>query len=267
MTRIAWGAVGDKTFQTGVDRGVLYPQGDDGVAWNGLISISESPSGGDVTPYYIDGTIYGIDATPADYAATVEAYTYPDEFEVCDGTVALTTNGLYAGYQTRKKFNLSYRTMVGDDVDGALSSYIIHLVYNAYASPTQRDYRTLQSTAEATTFTWDIQAVPVAIPDGRPTGHLMIKSSETSAEILAAVESILYGSDSFAPRMPMPDELVTIFTGSAPTDEIIVTDNGDGTVTISGSDDVVSFTSATTVQITSASVVDNGDGTVTASSS
>jgi len=266
MTRITWGDTGTRIFETGVDHCVFYPKNADGVAWNGITSIEEKASDNDLTPFYIDGTIYELYSAPANYAATIQEYTYPVEFGDVDGTSPMTTNGLYAMYQARKRFDLSYRTLIGNDTDGAASGYTIHLVYNAMATVTAPSYQTLQQTAEAALFQWDLQAVPVEIPNGRPTAHLKIVSTVTPVDVLSAVEDILYGTDALGARMPTPAELYTIFTGSTPVDDFVVTDNGDGTVTYSGSDSMVALIGDGTFTLTSPTVTDNGDGTFTASS-
>lgn len=210
MTQLTWNAVGERTFETGVDRGVLYVKGMEGVAWNGLISVSESSSGGEITPYHIDGIKYLDHVANEEFEATIEAYTYPEEFAQCDGTVPVG-NGLFATKQRKKSFGLSYRTKVGNDVYSVDHAYKIHLVYGATASPSELVSNTISDEIEPLNFTWDIVTKPPDFTGYKPTSHFVIDSRETPSELLKDIERILYGSDDSAPRLPSAMELLFIF--------------------------------------------------------
>lgn len=210
MTRLEWNTVGERTFEAGVDRGVLYIEGFAGVPWNGLISISESPSGGDVTPHYIDGIKYLNQVSGEDFQATLEAFTYPEEFSLCDGT-APVKNGLFATQQSKKSFGLSYRTKVGNDVAGIEYGYKIHLVYNAIASPTDRPNNTLTDSIEPFNFSWDIFTKPPTFTGYKPTAHFIIDFRNTPSELMQQIEDILYGHTDATPRLPSVEELISIF--------------------------------------------------------
>lgn len=210
MARLVWGSVGQKLFETGVDRGVLYPKNRPGVAWNGITAINESPTGGEVKKYYIDGYNYLNLVGPEEYSATIEAYTYPIEFEECDG-ISSVYDGLYATQQPRKGFDLCYRTRIGNDVSGTSHGYKIHLIYNAIVSPTERNNQTLSETSDLSLFSWPITARPVAVPSRKPTAHLVIDSLRTPPSALVVIENTLYGTDVLAPRFLQPTELLNIF--------------------------------------------------------
>lgn len=211
MPRLIWGAAGERFFETGLDRGVLYLPSDPGVVWNGLISISESPDGGEAKPYYLDGIKYLNVSASEEYAATISAYFYPREFGVCDGQVSIQ-NGLIATQQPRKSFGLSYRTRVGNDVVSSDFSYKIHLVYNALAEPSSRQNSTLGGSTDPSSFSWVISTKPPTITGYKPTAHLVIDARFTDPTILATVEDILYGTETDLARLPDPDELIAIFT-------------------------------------------------------
>ena len=210
MAKLNWGAAGQRFYEAGVDRGVLYPATGPGVAWNGLISVDENPNGGDSKPYYLDGVKYLNLAEDDEYAATIEAYTYPAEFAVCDGT-AIHRRGLLVTQQPRQRFGLSYRTMVGNDIKGADQGYKIHLVYNALAAPTSRSYGTTTDTPEAMTFTWDLTATPVFLLGRKPSAHIIIDTAAATPELITEVENLLYGTSISSPRLPTPTELVALF--------------------------------------------------------
>lgn len=209
MARLDWGALGERLYETGVDRGVLYI-GANGVAWTGLISVAESPSGGDAKPYYLDGVKFLNISAAEEYEATLEAFYNPPEFAVCDG-IASVQNGLFVTQQPRKSFNLSYRTKIGNDVDQSDHAYKIHLIYNALAAPSDRKNNTTGDSVEPSTFSWGITTLPPSITGFKPTAHLVIDSRFTLVATLTAVEDILYGSDVNVARIPSPDELVTLF--------------------------------------------------------
>jgi hypothetical protein len=194
----------------GVDQGVLYVGTAEGVPWNGLVSVSEAPTGGDATPYYVDGIKYLNRLAGEEFEATLEAYTYPNEFATCDGTSPYK-NGLFVTQQKRKPFGLSYRTKIGNDVDGADHAYKIHLIYNALASPSPRSNDTITDSVDPFNFSWKLTTTPPAIAGRKPTSHFMIDTRETPFEVLTRIEEILYGSDDEASRLPTIPELVYIF--------------------------------------------------------
>jgi hypothetical protein len=209
VTRIAWGTFGERYYETGVDRGVLYIPAQAGVAWNGLASVSESPSGGDAKPYYIDGFKYMNVASAEEFEATISAYSSPSQFGPCDGTKSVHT-GLFVTQQPRIPFGFSYRTMVGNDAT-ADRGYKIHLVYNALAAPAQRPYRSLSSSGDPTILSWSITSKPPTITGYKPTAHLIIDSRTTLPDVLTEVEDLLYGTSEDDATLPTPDELIAIF--------------------------------------------------------
>lgn len=245
MTRLAWNVVGSRFYEAGLDRGVLYVDELPGVPWIGLTEVAERSSGGESRPYYLDGVKYLNEVSAEEFEATISAYTYPDEFAQCDGS-ASARPGLIVTMQRRKKFGLSYRTKVGNDLDGVDYAYKIHLVYNAVAYPSDRGYATLQDTAEPIDFSWDISTQPTTTPGYKPTAHIVIDSRTTAGIVLEAVENILYGTDTTPPRLPSFSELVSIF--DVPT--LTVVDNGDGTYTVTGPDSAITMLSSDTFQIT-----------------
>lgn len=224
MFAITWDEIGKRFYETGVDRGVLYPSGEvgayaDGVAWNGLTSLNERPSGAEPTPVYADNIKYLNLISAEEFEATIEAYTYPDEFEECDGSASIAP-GVTIGQQVRKSFGLSYRTRIGNDLDGADYGYIIHLIYGCRATPSERNYSTINDNPEANTNSWDLSTTPVPVTGYKPTSHLKIDSTKTDKEKLAALEDIIYGkvtagegensATTTAPRLPLPDEVMSI---------------------------------------------------------
>jgi hypothetical protein len=211
LPRVIWNAMGQRFFETGVDRGVLYVDALPGVAWTGLISVSESPSGGDSRPYYVDGVKYLNLATAEEFEATINALANPPEFGPCDGTMSIQ-NGLFVTQQPRKSFGLSYRTRLGNDVDGADYAYKIHLVYNALAAPSQRSNNSLGGEISPTSFSWAITTRPPAITGYKRTAHLVIDSNLTDPGVMTEVEDLIYGSEANQPQLPTPDELIAIFS-------------------------------------------------------
>ena len=222
--KIKWDAAGEHLFETGVKNGVLYRQNasgvyDEGYAWNGLISISESPSGAEATPLYADDIKYLNLMSAEDFGATIEAYTYPDAFAECDGSASLA-KGVTIGQQARKPFGLCYRTTIGNDTDGNDHGYKLHIIYGCLASPSERSYSTINDSPEAITFSWEIKTTPVAVTGAKPTACLTIDSTKVDTSKLSALEVILYGKDptsergedGVAPRLPLPDEIKTLFT-------------------------------------------------------
>ena len=212
--KIVWDATGERRYETGVKNGVLYVQDENGaypngVAWNGLSAVTESPSGAEATAIYADDMKYLNLYSTEEFGATVEAYTYPPEFEQCDGSAELGT-GVTIGQQERKSFGLCYRTTIGNDVKGNNYGYKIHIIYGAKASPSEKAYATVNDSPEAITLSWELTTTPVNVTGFNPTASLVIDSTEVEATKLAALEEILYGKDSVAGRLPLPDEIATL---------------------------------------------------------
>lgn len=216
MSKLVWDNVGERLYETGVKQGVLYPMAstgayDNGVAWNGLTAVTESPSGAEATPLYADDIKYLNLMSNEEFGGTIEAYMYPDEFAECDGSASLVA-GVTIGQQPRKTFGLCYRTTLGNDVASNDYGYKLHLVYGALASPSEKAYATINDSPEAITFSWEFSTTPVNVTGHKPTASLTIDSTKVDAEKLAALEAILYGSESEEPRLPLPDEIATIVT-------------------------------------------------------
>ena len=216
MSKIVWDAVGEHTFETGVRNGVLYlkdAQGayNTGVAWNGLTSVSESPEGAEATDLYADDIKYLTLMSAENFKATIEAYTYPVEFEECDGSATIA-NGVVIGQQARKPFGLCYRTAIGNDTDGNEHGYKLHIVYGCQASPSEKQYSTINDSPEAITFSWEVNTTPVNVTGKKPTATLIIDSTKADKAKLTALEAILYGAESTEPRLPLPDEIATLMT-------------------------------------------------------
>lgn len=216
MSKITWDNVGERLYETGVKQGVLYPMGasgayDLGVAWNGLTAVTESPSGAEATPLYADDIKYLNLMSNEEFGGTIEAYTYPEEFEQCDGSAAITA-GVVIGQQPRKTFGLCYRTTLGNDIANNDYGYKLHLVYGALASPSEKAYATINDSPEAITFSWEFSTTPVNVTGHKPTATLVIDSTKVDAEKLAALEEILYGTESAEARLPLPDEIATLMT-------------------------------------------------------
>ena len=216
MAKIVWDAIGDHIFETGVRNGVLYLKGaegtyDTGVAWNGLTSVSESPEGAEPTDLYADDIKYLSLMSAENFKATIEAYTYPVEFEECDGSATIA-NGVVIGQQSRKPFGLCYRTAIGNDTDGNEHGYKLHIVYGCQASPSEKQYSTINDSPEAITFSWEVNTTPVNVTGKKPTATLIIDSTKADKAKLTALEAILYGSESTEPRLPLPDEIATLMT-------------------------------------------------------
>lgn len=214
MSRIVWDKTGERFYETGVDRAVLYPISsaglyNKGVPWNGITGITESPSGAEPNNLYADNIKYLVLVGAEDLGLTIEAYTYPDEWEECDGSVEIAP-GVIAGQQSRKVFGLSYRTKLGNDVDGQDHGYKLHLIYGGLASPSERGYQTVNDSPEPINPSWEITTTPVAIPGFKPTARLIITSTKVDPAKLKALEDILYGSDDTEPRLPLPDEVIKL---------------------------------------------------------
>lgn len=215
MSKIVWDQTGDRLYETGVKQCVLYVQNDDGsypagVAWNGLTTVTESPSGAESTPLYADDVKYLELFSAEEFGATLECYTYPDEFAECDGS-AEVAEGVIIGQQSRKTFGLCYRTTLGNDVKGNEYGYKLHLIYGAKASPSEKAYSTINDSPEAITFSYEITTTPVNVTGYKPTASMIIDSTKVDAEKLASLEDMLYGTDSEEAKLPLPDEIVALF--------------------------------------------------------
>lgn len=218
MTTLVWDQIGQRKYETGVDRGVLYIPNNlgvytNGVAWNGLTNVNETPSGAEANAQYADNIKYLNLFSAEEFGATLEAYTYPDEFAQYDG-LGTPAVGVVIGQQARKSFGLSYRTKIGNDVDGDAHGYKLHLVYGCSASPSEKSYSTINDSPEAITFSWDITTVPVPVTGFRPTSILVVDSTKVSSGDLTDLENLLYGTSGTSPSLPTPDAVISIFSGS-----------------------------------------------------
>ena len=218
MAKIKWDQTGERLYETGVKNGVLYVQEGSaypkGVAWNGLTAVTESPSGAEATPLYADDIKYLNLLSTEEFGATIEAYTYPDEFAACDGSAALV-DGVMIGQQARKTFGLCYRTTIGNDTNGNDYGYKLHIIYGALAAPSEKAYATINDSPEAITFSWEVTTTPVNVTGAKPTASITIDSTKVDSTKLAALEDILYGKDGEPgnePRLPLPDEIKTLMT-------------------------------------------------------
>ena len=222
MSKLVWDKTGERFYETGVKQGVLYVQGSDGkypkgVAWNGLTAVTESPSGAEANPLYADDIKYLNLLSAEEFGATIEAYTYPEEFAECDGSASIAT-GVMIGQQKRKTFGLCYKTTLGNDVDGNDYGYKLHLIYGALAAPSEKGYSTINDSPEAITFSWEVTTTPVNVEGFKPTSCITIDSTKADPTKLAALEIILHGkdpttvggSDGVDPRLPLPDEVATL---------------------------------------------------------
>ena len=221
MAKLVWDKPSERLYETGVKNGVLYVQGTGGtypkgVAWNGLTAVTESPSGAEPTPLYADDIKYLNLLSTEEFGATIEAYTYPDEFAECDGSKSLAT-GVYIGQQARKTFGMCYKTTLGNDTEGNDHGYKLHIIYGALAAPSEKAYETINDSPEAITFSWEISTTPVNVKGSKPTATIVIDSTKANPEKLAALEVILFGADApnsegtgTDPRLPLPDEIATL---------------------------------------------------------
>jgi hypothetical protein len=214
MSKLVWDQTGKRLYETGVDHGVLYPIQtggvySKGVAWNGLTAVTESPSGADVNDVYADNMKYLGLVGAEKFGATVEAYTYPDEFAECDGSVELV-KGATIGQQNRKVFGMVYRTVIGNDVDGNEHGYKLHLIYGATAAPSEKAYNTINEDPEAITFSWELSTTPVNVTGHKPTASLTIDSTKADPTKLAELEKILFGDTETEPRLPLPGEIAQL---------------------------------------------------------
>ena len=220
MAKLVWDKTGDRLYETGVKNGVLYiPTAgvySKGVAWNGLTAVTESPSGAEATALYADDTKYLSLMSAEEFGATIEAYTYPDEFAACDGSAELA-DGVMIGQQKRSIFGLCYKTTIGNDTEGNDHGYKLHIIYGAQAKPSERAYATINDSPEAITFSWEITTTPVNVTGAKPTASIVIDSTKADPSKLAALEDILYGKDgepANEPRLPLPDEIKSLMTAA-----------------------------------------------------
>jgi hypothetical protein len=215
MPKLVWDEAGKKLYETGVRNGVLYLQDatgkyPKGVAWNGLTAVTESPSGAESNPLYADDIKYLNLMSAEEFGATIEAYTYPDEFAECDGSAELAT-GVHIGQQPRKPFGMVYKTIIGNDTEGEAHGYKLHIIYGATASPSEKAYQTINDSPEAITFSWEVATTPVPVPGFKPTASLVIDSTKVDATKLATLETKLFGDVATEAQLPLPAEIATIF--------------------------------------------------------
>lgn len=225
MAKLVWDKTGERFYETGVKQGVLYIPTEgvysEGVAWNGLTAVTESPSGAEATALYADDIKYLNLLSTEEFGATIEAYTYPDEFAACDGSAELT-KGVTIGQQKRSTFGLCYKTTIGNDTDGNDHGYKLHIIYGALATPSEKAYSTINDSPDAVTFSWEITTTPVNVAGQKPTASLVIDSTKADKTKLEALEAILYGKDPTSaeahdgvePRLPLPDEIKTLMTAA-----------------------------------------------------
>ena len=218
MSKLVWDATGERKYENGVRNGVLYVMDASGtypkgVAWNGLTAVTESPSGAEATALYADDVKYLNLISAEEFGATVEAYTYPDEFAQCNGEASLV-DGVTIGQQPRKTFGMAYRTVLGNDIENESDGYKLHLIYGAVASPSEKAYATINDSPEAITFSWELKTTPVVVNGFKPTASLTIDSTKVNAQKLTALEDILFGSESGEPRLPLPNEIATLMNAA-----------------------------------------------------
>ena len=219
MSKLVWDQTGERLYETGVKKGVLYVQDSGGtypkgVVWNGLTTVTESPSGAEATPLYADDIKYLNLMSTEELGGTIEAYTYPDEFAECDGSASIAT-GVLVGQQPRKTFGMAYTTTLGNDVDSNAHGYKLHLIYGALASPSEKSYSTINDSPEAITFSWEFSTTPVNVAGFKPTANIVIDSTKATPEKLTALEKILYGDTETEARLPLPDEVASVMSAGA----------------------------------------------------
>jgi hypothetical protein len=253
VARVEWDQVGQRIFETGLDRGVFYKENGVGYVWNGLTGVDEQRSGSSVVSYYYDGVKTLDVVSIGDYAGRVDAITYPPEFEPFDGMVE-ADEGLIFDQQMPRTFDLTYRTLIGNDTEGLDHGYKIHILYNLTAVPTNKSHRSVGANVEPSSLSWDVSSVPVVVPGYYPVSHVIVDSRKVSPAALEAIENILYGSPGVTPAVPQPDQLFALMELDT---YLIITDLGNGTWTASGPDSVVSMLNSTTFQIASAGAVFN----------
>lgn len=214
MAKLVWDQSGERLFETGISNGVLYVRNSEGeyplgVPWNGLTAVTESPSGAEATPLYADNIKYLSLMSNEEFGATIEAYTYPDEFAECDGSAELGA-GVMIGQQTRKYFGLAYKTVIGNDTDGNAYGYKLHLIYGAQAAPSEKAYATINDSPEAITFSWELTTSPIEVTGFKPTASLVIDSTKIDAASLASIEALLFGTEAAEASLPTPDEILAL---------------------------------------------------------
>ena len=224
MSKILWDQTGQRTYETGVSCGVLYPQDKTGaypkgVAWNGLSKVSEKPTGGEATEIYADNTKYLNLMSAEKFEASVEAYTYPNEFGECDGSAEIA-DGVVIGQQTRKVFGMSYKTILGNDTEGESHGYKIHLIYGAQASPSEKAYTSVNDSPEAIAFSWELKTTPVTVTGFKPTASLTIDSTKVDPDKLKELEDLLYGTENKEASLPLPDAIVTLVGKKAVSEDV-----------------------------------------------
>lgn len=241
MGRIVWGSPGTRTFEVGVDRVVFYPEEGPGVPWNGIINVKEEPANGEVSTSYVDGVPFRSQKNTEEFAAIVQAYTSPVEFDEYEGFPGLSVG------RRPKTFGLCYRTLIGNDVEGVDHAYKLHIVYNASATATDGEFGSLdQNGLSSKPFSWGMSTTPIDIPDAKAAAHLIIDTSIAYPEAVAEIENLLYGTDTSEARLPEPEELLAIFEEHS---ILLIIDHGDGTWTARGPDDVVYMLDADTFAI------------------
>jgi len=260
MTRLEWGTPGSREFETGIDHGVLYLAGQPGVPWIGLTSVELAPDGGGTKSYYLDGEKILLASAREEFAATINAFTYPPQFAECDGSRSIR-NGLSLRQQRRKQFGFSWRTMVGTDLNPD-AGYKIHLVYNALAEPSGRSHETATDNVDPTSFSWTVKAKPPVVPGYQRTSHFEIDSRTTDPSVLQLVEEALYGTEEEIPYLPTFEQLLAMYDAFF---VFVVTDNGDGTATISGPDDAITQLDDVLLQFNWPTVVEVDPNTYTIS--
>lgn len=217
MATLVWDAPGTRQFEAGVDRGVLYPLGttgyEAGVAWSGLTAVNETPSGAESNPQYADNIKYVDIQSAEEFGGTIEALTYPDEFELCDGSASPSV-GLTVGQQTRKPFGFSYRTLLGNDIEQLDAGYKLHLVYGAKAAPSEKNRTTINDSPEAMPFSWEFSTTPVPVTGYKPSAHLILDSTKVAAAKMSAIEALLYGTEALPAELPTPDEIIALLAAA-----------------------------------------------------
>lgn len=217
MAKLIWDKTGERYYESGVEQVAVFPQGPSGdypkgYAWNGITNVSEKPSGAEPTPLYANNSKYLTLMSNEEFGAGIEAYTYPKEFEECDGSAEIT-EGVSIGQQKRTPFGLAYKTKLGNDVDGIDHGYKLHIIYGCLASPSEKAYATISDDPEAITFTWDVSTTPVAVTGFKPTASVAISSTKVTGEKLKALEDVIYGTAEKEARLPLPDEIADIIGG------------------------------------------------------
>lgn len=216
MSKLVWDQAGQKLYETGVDHMVLFPQAangsyEQGVAWNGITAVNQSASGGDTNDLYADNIKYLSLRAAENYGATIEAYTYPEEFAECDGSKEIAP-GVYTGQQARKAFGYSYRTLIGNDTEGDAHGYKLHIVYNATVSPSEKSYGTVNDSPDAINFSWEVSTTPIPVTGYKPTAHIEIDSTKADATKLQTLKDKLYGTENSEPQLPLPDAVISMMT-------------------------------------------------------